>query len=171
MTEPAEGLAKRRTGIDGLDQMTKGGLPSAGGTLILGRPASGKTVLALQILAKAIERGEGGVFVSFEESRRQVLRDAASFSWWRHLHDEQRFQLIDARPTPGARVSGEFDLEGLLAAVGLCVERTGAHWLVFDGIDQLLRRQRDALMAVDQIHGLSNWCEERDLSLILTGKL
>ncbi|MBK5929618.1 ATPase domain-containing protein [Halochromatium salexigens] len=171
MTEAAEGLAKRATGIRGLDQMTRGGLPAAGGTLILGRPASGKTVLAMQILAQAIARGEGAIFVSFEESRRQVLRDAASFSWWHHLHDEQRFELIDARPAPGSRVSGEFDLEGLLAAIGFCVERTGAHWLVFDGIDQLLRRQQDALMAADQIHGLSNWCEERDLSLILTGKL
>jgi len=169
--EPAEGLAKRETGISGLDQMTQGGLPAAGGTLILGRPAAGKTVLALQILARALERGGGAIFVSFEESRRQVLRDAASFSWSHHLQDEQRFELIDARPTPGARVSGEFDLEGLLAAVGLCVERTGAHWLVFDGIDQLLRRQQDVLMAIDQIHDLSNWCEERNLSLILTGKL
>ena len=171
MTEPAKGLVKRATGISGLDQMTQGGLPAAGGTLILGHPAAGKTVLALQILALAIARGEGGVFVSFEESRQQVLRDAASFAWGRHLQDESRFELIDARPASGARVSGEFDLEGLLAAVGLCVERTGAHWLVFDGIDQLLRRQQDLLVATDQIHALSNWCEQRDLSLILTGKL
>ncbi|MFW5723116.1 MAG: ATPase domain-containing protein [Halochromatium sp.] len=171
MTEPAEGLVKRETGISGLDQMTQGGLPAAGGTLILGHPAAGKTVLALQILALAIARGEGGVFVSFEESRQQVLRDAASFSWGRHLQDESRFELIDARPASGARVSGEFDLEGLLAAVAHCIERTGAPWLVFDGIDQLLRRQQDLLVATDQIHALSNWCEKRDLSLILTGKL
>jgi circadian clock protein KaiC len=171
VTETVETLKKRKTGIAGLDAMTRGGLPGAGGTLVLGRPAAGKTVLALQLVAHAIERGEGAVFISFEESKRQVLRDAASFSWSRHLENAERFELIDARPTAGAQVSGDFDLQGLMAAIGLCVERTAARWLVFDGIDQLLRRHQDPFTAIDQVHALSNWSEERELTLVMTGKL
>ena len=164
-------LIKRATDIPGLDAMTGGGLPAAGGTLMLGRPAAGKTVLALQILAHAIARGEGGVFVSFEESCAQILRDAASFRWGPSLAEAERFELIDARPQLGAEVSGAFDLEGLLAAVGLCLERRQASWVVFDGVDHLLRRQRNPLDAIDQVQQLSDWCEARGVSLLLTGKL
>ena len=164
-------LTKRATGIPGLDAMTGGGVPAAGGTLLLGRPAAGKTVLALQILAQAIERGEGAVFVSFEESCPQVLHDAASFRWGAGLATAERFELIDSRPQFGAQVSGAFDLGGLLAAVGLCLERCRASWVVFDGIDHLLRRQRNPLDAIDQVQHLSDWCEARDVTLLLTGKL
>jgi len=171
MTTTRHQLVKRPTGIPGLDGMTQGGMPAAGGVLVLGKPASGKTVLALQILARAIERGEGAVFASFEESREQVLRDAASFTWGAAFEQSEHVELIDARPWAGAQVSGDFDLDGLLAAIGLCVERTAAVWLVCDGIDQLLRRQSDPLLAIDQVQALSDWCEARQLTLILTGKM
>lgn len=171
MTGSAAALAKRETGIIGLDRMTGGGLPAAGGALILGRPAAGKTVLTLQLVAMALARGQAAIFVSFEESREQLLRNAAAFDWGRQLNDDANFALIDARPGAGAQIAGEFDLEGLLAAVGHCVERTGAEWVIFDGIDQLLRRHRDPLLAADQVHLLSSWCEERGLTLLLTGKL
>jgi circadian clock protein KaiC len=171
VTDREHTLTKRPTGIRGLDRMTQGGLPAAGGTLVLGRPASGKTVLTLQIIARALSRDEAAVFVSFEESRAQVLRDAAAFSWGLRLIDNPGFELIDARPSVGAQVSGDFDLGGLLAAIGHCVELTKAQWLIFDGIDQLLRRHQDPLVAVDHVHLVSDWCEERGLTLLLTGKL
>ena len=34
------GIAKRATGIDGLDQATHGGLPAAGTTLVMGAPGA-----------------------------------------------------------------------------------------------------------------------------------
>lgn len=43
-------LKKLSTGIDGLDQITNGGLPMGRTTLIEGESGSGKTVMALQIL-------------------------------------------------------------------------------------------------------------------------
>ncbi|NBC49974.1 MAG: AAA family ATPase [Gammaproteobacteria bacterium] len=171
MTEPDQAITKRPTGITGLDWMTHGGLPAAGGTLVLGRPASGKTVLTLQIIAQALARDEAAVFVSFEESRAQVLRDAASFSWGQRLAEHPGFELIDARPSQGAQVSGEFDLGGLLAGIEHCVQRTRAEWLILDGIDQLLYRHRDPFVAIEQVHRVSDWSEERGLTLLLTGKL
>lgn len=69
MMDSEQTLTKRATGIAGLDEVTHGGLPHAGAVLVIGEPGSGKTILGLQILARAIERGEGGVLVSFEESR------------------------------------------------------------------------------------------------------
>ena len=49
-------IAKAPTGIAGLDEITFGGLPQARSTLIEGGPGSGKTVLALQVLAHGARR-------------------------------------------------------------------------------------------------------------------
>ena len=43
-------LAKTLTGIRGLDEITRGGLPKGRPTLVCGGPGSGKTLLALTFL-------------------------------------------------------------------------------------------------------------------------
>ena len=61
-------LRKTLTGIKGLDQLTGGGLPQGRPTLLCGEPGCGKTLLAMEFLARgAKEFGEPGVFVAFEE--------------------------------------------------------------------------------------------------------
>jgi len=167
----AEGqLVKRATGLAGLDAVTHGGLPAGGATLVLGEPGSGKTVLGLNLVACALERGEAALFVSFEESREQVLRDAASFRWGADLAASERWRLVDARPDPDTQAAGSFDLEGLLAGIGSYCEALGATWIVIDGIDRLLRLDPDARSAVNHVSRLNDWCREQGITLLLTGK-
>jgi len=163
-------LEKRATGIPGLDAATGGGLPVAGAVLVSGGSGCGKTVLALQILARALERGDGAVFVSFEESAEQVRRDAASFQWGPALLASGRWTLIDGRPPVNADVAGTFDLEGLIAGMGASLERIDGSWLVLDGIDHLLELLPDEVTRANQIRRLHEWCEERGTTLLLTGK-
>ncbi|MGO1233089.1 MAG: ATPase domain-containing protein [Marinobacter sp.] len=170
MSDKETKLEKRKTGIVGLDNVTGGGLPSGQATLVLGQAAAGKTVLGLQILASAIERGEGGVFVTFEESPAQVRRDAASFNWGSKLLESDQWQLIDASPRFGAEAAGEFDIEGLLSIVRAAVAKTSATWIVFDGIDQLLQYQPDPRVAIDQVRRINEYCEDNGWTLLLSGK-
>jgi len=164
-------MHKRRTGIAGLDSATGGGLPHAGATLVLGTAGSGKTVLGLQILAIAAARGQGGLLVSFEESTAQMERDAASFDWGAELIDSPRTEFIDARTPAEAHANGQFDLSGLAAILEHRSKALEAHWIVLDGIDRLLCLQPDVHAAIEQISLLSEWCEARNISLILTGKV
>ena len=54
-------LAKTPTGIRGLDEITRGGLPKGRPTLVSGAPGSGKTLLALTFLVNgAIHFDEPG---------------------------------------------------------------------------------------------------------------
>lgn len=163
-------LQKRATGIPGLDHVSRGGLPSGQATLVLGQAATGKTVLGLQMLAHATQRGEGGVFVTFEESPAQVKRDAASFSWGAALLDSDHWQLIDARPRLDAEAAGEFDIQGLLSVVTSAMAPTRAPWVVFDGIDQLLQYQPNRRTAIDQVRRIDEHCETHGWTLLLTGK-
>lgn len=170
MASEAGGLVKRATGIRDLDAVTRGGLPARGATLIMGDAGAGKTVLGLQILANAIGSGEGGVYVSFEESREGIRRGAASFDWGHALTASERVSIIDARPPPSADAAGGFDLAGLTAMAEQQATAMNAHWVVFDGIDRLLGLQPDAHAALAEIERLRQWCDQAGLSLIFTGK-
>jgi len=170
MSDDDAALIKRATGLTGFDSVTGGGLPAAGATLVLGEPGSGKTILGLNIIAEAIGRGEGALFISFEESREQILRDAASFDWGPTLAQSPRWKLVDVRPAAHAEAAGGFDLEGLLAGVDAQTERLDASWIIVDGIDRLLRLQPETDTAVGQVARLSDWARERGRTLVLTGK-
>jgi circadian clock protein KaiC len=164
------GVTKRTTGIAGLDAATHGGLPAAGTTLVMGAPGTGKTVIGLEILARAAERGETGIAASFEEPPEQLRVNATAFSWGHHLADDAHVALIDARPQHDAQATGHFDLNGLVAVLSAQVDRLGASWLVLDGLDRLLRFEPDEATAVAEVQRLDDWCREKGLTAILTAK-
>ncbi len=65
----ASELPKSLTGIQGLDEITEGDLPTGRPTLVSGGAGSGKTMFAVEFLVRgAIQYGEPGVFISFEET-------------------------------------------------------------------------------------------------------
>lgn len=162
-----EKLSKRPTGIAGFDAMTRGGLAAGQTTLVVGGPGAGKTVFALQVLNNAAQRGESGVFVTFEESRKDILRNAASLGW---RLDDERLRVIDARQVGNVRFSGEFDLSGLMAIVEAAVNDASAQWLVLDGIDQLVMWMQDPAAEVRELKRLADWLGERGLTTLLTAK-
>lgn len=165
-------VAKSTTGIEGLDEITGGGLPRGRTTVLLGGPGCGKTVLALQTLVNgAREQGEPGIFVAFEENTRQIVRNAASFGW--DLPGLERDQLffLDARPRTEEILAGDFDLVGFLASLDAQARRMGAKRIVFDSIDVLLSALDDVAKERREIHRLVDWLAQSGLTAILTGKL
>jgi circadian clock protein KaiC len=78
-------LPKTLTGIRGLDDITRGGLPRGRPTLICGGPGSGKTLLALTFLANgALLFDEPGVLLTFEENAEEMASEAAFAGTIRH---------------------------------------------------------------------------------------
>jgi circadian clock protein KaiC len=69
------------SGIPELDEMMGGGMPAADVSAILGPSGSGKTVIALRYIDAGVRRGEGCLYVSFQETADQLVRKAASFGW------------------------------------------------------------------------------------------
>ena len=75
-------VQKLPTGIEGFDDVCHGGLPIGRSTLISGTSGTGKTVFSLHFLHNGIAHyDEPGIFVTFEESPLDILRNAASFGW------------------------------------------------------------------------------------------
>jgi len=78
-------------GITGLDEMLSGGLTEGTITLISGGTGTGKTALALKFLLDGAEKGEKGLFLSFEEPVSQLKENARQLGWEldRYLEDDQ----------------------------------------------------------------------------------
>src|ERR1700691_5565450 len=82
VAEAARSLAKAKTGITGLDEVTFGGLPAGRPTLVCGGPGCGKTLLATTFLVNgAVMFNEPGVFMSFEESSADIIQNVASLGY------------------------------------------------------------------------------------------
>ena len=65
-------------GLERLDFMLGGGVYRGSSMLITGEAGTGKTTIAAMMVAAACARGERALFVAFEESPAQLLRDMAS---------------------------------------------------------------------------------------------
>ncbi|MEO6542382.1 MAG: ATPase domain-containing protein, partial [Ferruginibacter sp.] len=74
-----DSFPKTPTGIEGLDEITGGGLPKGRPTLICGTAGCGKTLFGIQFLAKGIsDFNEPGVLMSFEESKTELTQNVKS---------------------------------------------------------------------------------------------
>ena len=123
---PKMQVQKLPTGIEGFDDVCQGGLPIARSTLVSGTSGTGKTVFSLQYLHHGIcHFDEPGIFVTFEESPLDIIRNAASFGWdLQELIDQDKLFILDASPDPdGQDVVGNFDLSGLIERISYAINK------------------------------------------------
>src|SRR5215467_8192884 len=72
-------IKKAPTGIQGLDEVTEGGLPAGRPTLVCGGAGAGKTMLATEFLARgATQFNEPGVYLMFEERAEELAANVRS---------------------------------------------------------------------------------------------
>src|ERR1700675_3997855 len=82
LTSPALQLPKCPTGIQGLDEITGGGLPRGRPTLVCGGAGCGKTLLGMEFLVRgAMLRDEPGVFLAFEETAEELAQNVRSLGF------------------------------------------------------------------------------------------
>ena len=92
-------LPKAPTGIQGLDEITGGGLPRGRPTLVCGAAGCGKTLLAMEFLVRgAIEFGEPGVFMAFEETSEELAANVRSLGF--DLDELVAQKKLARRPRP-----------------------------------------------------------------------
>lgn len=70
-----------RTGIGGLDEMLQGGLPENHIVIVMGSFGTGKTTFGLQFLLEGLKNNEPCIFISLEEDKDSITKNAASFGW------------------------------------------------------------------------------------------
>lgn len=137
-TAPPESLAP--TGIEGLDNVLRGGLPERHLYLVEGSPGTGKTTLALQFLLAGRERGERGLYVTLSETSEELAQVASSHGWT--LDGIEVYDLVsdeglseDAEQT--ILHPSEFELGETTRDVMRLVGELKPHRVVFDSLSEL----------------------------------
>jgi circadian clock protein KaiC len=166
-------LPKAATGIQGLDEITLGGLPRGRPTLISGGAGSGKTLFGLEFLVRgATQYNEPGVFMSFEESIPDLTKNAASlgFDLARLAADKKLFLDHVLITRSEISESGEYDLDGLFIRIADAVRRVGAQRVVLDTIESLFSELPNPGILRAEIRRLFGWLKEKGLTTVITAE-
>ncbi|MDF2764892.1 MAG: kaiC [Rhodospirillales bacterium] len=167
------GIEKSPTGIEGLDQLTSGGLPAGRPTLICGGPGCGKTLMAMTFLVNgAVSYGENGVFVSFEERRDDLVKNVASLGYDLDQLIEDRVIALDHVRVERSEIeeTGEYDLEGLFIRLGYAIDSVGAKRIVLDTIETLFGGLSNTAILRAELRRLLEWLKDRGITAIITGE-
>ena len=165
-------LDKSTSGINGLDEITEGGLPKGRPTLIIGAAGTGKTMFAVHFLVHGAEIGEPGIFVSFEETQKELEKNFASLGInLKSLEDEKKF-LVDYIHLERSEFeeTGEFDLEGLFVRIKYAMDQIGAKRIVLDTIEALFAGLPNEFILRAELRRLFNWLKDQGLTAIITGE-
>ncbi len=175
MSSCADGgaLPRAATGIQGLDEVTGGGLPRGRPTLVCGAAGCGKTLLAMQFLVNGATRfDEPGVFVAFEETAAELTANVASLGFdLTRLAEEKKVALDHVRVERSEiEETGEYDLEGLFVRLGYAVDAIGAKRIVIDTVESLFGAFSNQAILRAELRRLFRWLKDRGLTAIITGE-
>src|SRR5690348_11639403 len=133
-------LPKAATGIQGLDEITNGGVPRGRTTLVVGSPGCGKTLLAMQFLAHgALHCGEPGVCLQFEETAEKLAANVSSLGVNLDWLARRKKLLVDNILIERNEIeeTGAYNLDGIFIRLGHAVDSIKAKRVVMDGIETL----------------------------------
>ena len=169
----ARALPKAPTGIEGLDEITGGGLPKGRPTLICGGPGCGKTLLACEFLVRgATQFDEPGAFISFEETGEELAQNVRSLGFDLDALIEDKKLAIDYVRVERAEIaeSGEYDLEGLFLRLGLAIDSVGAKRIVLDTIESLFGGFTNEALLRSELRRLFRYLKDRGVTALITGE-
>ena len=172
-TSPTAGLPKCPTGIQGLDEITGGGLPRGRPTLVCGGTGCGKTLLAAEFLVRgAVQFGEPGVFMAFEETEAELKANVASLGFDLAGLIRRKKIAIDYVHIERSEVqeSGEYDLEGLFVRLNHAIDSIGARRVVLDTLEALFASLPNEAILRAELRRLFRWLKDKGVTAVITAE-
>ncbi|MCD1295912.1 ATPase [Methanocella sp. CWC-04] len=152
-----------RTGIPGLDEMTKGGFIRGDTMLLTGPPGTGKTTFGLQFLLQGIQDGENGVFITIEEMPKKIMEDAVNFGWdLKRLQAENKLRIYqlqsDMLQTGGTPIMQCLDIIKDINARRIVVDPISLYSMNINNPNELRR----------ELYAFVNYMKANDVTLLMT---
>ena len=170
---PPNVLEKSPTGIRGFDEITNGGVPKGRSALMVGAAGSGKTVFGMEFLVRgALEYGEPGVFMSFEENETDLAKNFSSLGF--DLDDliARKQLFIDYVYIERREIeeTGEFDLDGIFIRLSSAIDAIGAKRVVLDTLEALFSGISDEAILRAELRRLFRWLKEKGVTVVITAE-
>ena len=172
-SSPATRLPKCPTGIQGLDEITGGGLPRGRPTLVCGGPGCGKTLLAADFLVRgAVQFDEPGVLMAFEETEKELAANVASLGFDLYGLVQRKKVVIDYVHIERSEVqeSGEYDLEGLFVRLNYAIDSIGAKRVVLDTMEVLFASLPNEAILRSELRRLFRWLKDKGVTAVITAE-
>jgi circadian clock protein KaiC len=166
-------LPKALTGIQGLDEITKGGFPRGRPTLICGSAGAGKTLLSMEFLVRgATEYNEPGVFMAFEETAPELAQNVRSLGFDVDELVKEKKLAIDFVRIERSEIdeTGDYDLEGLFIRLGAAIDSIGATRVVLDTIENLFAGLQNQGILRAELRRLFRWLKDRGVTAVITAE-
>lgn len=168
MSEAAREDDRASTGIQGLDTLLKGGLPSHRLHLIEGDPGTGKTTLALQFLLEGRKRGEPVLYVTLSETAAELRAVAASHTW-----SLDGVEILELAPPLGSDEQytlyhpAEIELAEMVKRIVDTTDRVAPARVVLDSLSEMRLLARDPLRYRRQILAIKEYFAGRDCTVLI----
>jgi circadian clock protein KaiC len=166
-------LPKAQSGISGLDEITLGGLPRGRPTLVCGSAGCGKTLFGMEFLLRgAMEFGEPGVFMAFEETEKDLSENVRSLGFNLDKLVAQGKIAVDYVHVERSEIqeTGEYDLEGLFLRLGMAIDSVGAKRVVLDTIETLFGGFDNPALLRAELRRLFRWLKDKGVTAVITGE-
>lgn len=166
-------LPKCPTGIQGLDEITGGGLPRGRPTLVCGGAGCGKTLFASEFLVRgAAQFGEPGVFMSFEESDTELKDNVKSLGFDLAGLERRKKIVLEHVYIERSEIheTGEYDLEGLFVRLNHAIDSIGAKRVVLDTLEALFAGLPNEAILRAELRRLFRWLKDKGVTAIITAE-
>jgi circadian clock protein KaiC len=164
MSAPDEFAA---TGIDGLDEVLRGGLPKHQMYFIQGDPGAGKTTLSFQFLLEGVRRGEKTLYVTLSASRRDLERVARSHGWTLDgIEVHEQFQTATSADSTIFRPA-EIELAKTVRAILDAIEAHMPDRVVIDSLAEIRLLSESALRYRKQLLTLKEFFRDRQITALV----
>ena len=172
-TAPATLLPKCPTGIQGLDEITDGGLPRGRPTLVCGGAGCGKTLLAAEFLVRgAVQFDEPGVLMAFEETEKELKANVSSLGFDLAGLVRRKKIVVDYVHIERGEIqeSGDYDLEGIFVRLGHAIDSIGAKRVVLDTLEVLFASLPNEAILRNELRRLFRWLKEKGVTAVITAE-
>jgi circadian clock protein KaiC len=166
-------LPRCPTGIQGLDEITGGGLPRGRTTLVCGGAGCGKTLLAAEYLVRgAVEFDEPGVFMAFEETEADLEANVAPLGFDLSGLVRRKKIVLDHVHLERSEITetGEYDLEGLFVRLNHAIDSIGAKRVVLDTLEALFASLPNEAILRAELRRLFRWLKNRRVTAVITAE-
>ena len=166
---------KAALGVDGLDDITGGGLSRHRLFLLEGSPGTGKTTIATQFLINGAAAGETCLYITLSETEEELRAGAASHGW--SLDGIEIFELIppenllDDEQQQSLLYSSDLELGETTKRIFEAMERVKPDRLVLDSLSEIRLLAQSSLRYRRQVLALKHYFARHGATVLLLDDL
>jgi len=173
--ELAETSDKAELGVQGLDDITVGGLARGRLFLLEGSPGTGKTTAAIQFLMAGAAKGERALYITLSETDDELRASAASHGW--SLDGIDVFELVppesllDEEQQQSLLYSSDLELGETTKRIFETFERVNPVRVVLDSLSEIRLLAQSSLRYRRQILALKHYFARRGATVLMLDDL